>query len=154
MQNVIANISTAIDAAADVIASELKKALDKCDWDGLPPLTDALQKLQKMKSELPSLQGTVVSSASKAFEVVVTEGARKHSYLSATPGIKANLLREGQEVRLILGQQEIGTRVTAKYGRFQERGAVGKFYRDQQINKDDKLRVSLTAEGKWRVEKI
>ena len=153
MEDAIAKISSAIDAAADVIADELKKALDNGDWDGLPPLTDALQELHQMKSHLPNLQSGVVSSTSKAFEVEVTAGARRHSYLSATRGIKANLLKANQPVSLILGSQEVTTVVDGKYGRFRERGAIARFYSEQQVKAGDKLRVSLTAEGKWRVRK-
>ena len=136
-----------------VIASEIQRAAQSGDWDGVSTLTTTAKKLTQIKAELSSECSKFVAPASNKFVVDITAGAIAHHYLSATAGIGARFLKIGQAVTLILGKNEVST-VVLKYGRFQDRKNVAKFYASQQIKAGDRLQFTVDSAGKWHVGKI
>jgi hypothetical protein len=144
-----------VSATEKVVALEIQKAAQNGDWDTVSTLTTTGKKLTQIKAELSNEHSKLVPPAGhKKFVVEVTPGAIAYDYLSATPGISAHLLQVGQPVTLQLGVHEVQT-VVLKYGRFQDRKNVAKFYAKHQINAGDQLQFSLDSTGKkWSVQKI
>jgi len=149
MQEVIESIS----ATEKVIASEIQTAAHGGDWNTVSTLTITAKKLTQVKDDLSTELSKFVSSAAKKFVVTVTAGALANDYLSASSGMKANLLQAGQKVTLVFGKKEVSTTVL-KFGRFQDRKNVARFYGEHNIAAGDSLQLSMDVAGKWHVHKI
>jgi hypothetical protein len=142
-----------IAEAERVVAREIQNAARSGDWDTVSTLTTTGKKLTQMKADLASERLKFVVPATNKFDVAITAGAIAHNYLSATAGINAHFLRVGQPVTLVLGNNEVST-VVLKYGRFQDRKNIAKFYAREQIKAGDQLQLALDAAGKWHVRRI
>jgi len=154
MEEKMIAVLNSIAAAEKAIASEIQAAAYKSDWNTVSTLTSTAKKLSEVKGVLSNELSKCIPPTNKNFVVEVTSGALANSYLSATPGMKTNMLKVGQHVMLVLGKKSEVATTVLKFGRFQDRKNVAKFYDEYQIKAGDFLRFTVDGSGKWHVEKI
>lgn len=108
---------------------------------------------QTLNVEQMKLGLTSSLTGKKEFKVRITPGALKYSYLSMTEGISKGFVKPGHDISV---QPSNGDQFTTKVmdaNRLQERGAVAKFFANEQIKAGDHVCMSEIQPGVWSLKR-
>jgi hypothetical protein len=145
---------------------DLKEAADKKDSASLNPLNGRMAELGKMKKDLqaiitriqemvalPSIGTAKTSSGLRKIRIKITQGMINQNLLTLTEAKRNNIVRRGENftVETLPNQKKFTTFLERVGNKFQERGAIARFYRSANVHAGDIVEMTELTPGVWQL---
>jgi hypothetical protein len=165
------DILNRIDALMDETMTKIAEAASKQDLAALEDLTRRAAELKQMKEQISaidtrlcSMQGDQPESNLAAkpeaglrpdIEIEVSQGMINQNLLTLTDALRRGTIRAGEEMTIeaFPSRERFRTHVMSSGNKLQERGAVGRFFREAQVSAGDHVLLEETSPGKWSLRK-
>ena len=79
----------------------------------------------------------------------------RQNLLTFTEALRRGKLKSGEEMRIesVVSGERFRSEILGTGNRLQERGAVGRFYRDAQVKGGDYVTLEEVSAGEWKLSK-
>jgi hypothetical protein len=157
--------TSTIEEMIETTMGQIGEAAGKRDLAMVEALTRKAAELEGMKrtvlgieDKLKGLNGTVsVTERTPARElpVEVTQGMINQNLLTLTPHVKRGRIRTGEDLTIQAHPhgERFRTQVLMNGNKLQERGAIGRFYREAGVKAGDFVVLAETGQGRWALKK-
>jgi hypothetical protein len=163
-------LTNTIDDMITSLMEQIPAAAERRDFAVLEHLTKKASELRAMKDQVIAIEhrlrylqtGTVPPSqrtshlgAMREFAVEVTEGMINQSLLTLTEQLKRGIIHVGEKLTIetVPAGDSFDTQVLPNGNKLQERGKIGKFYRDASVAPGDVVLLTEITPGQWRLSK-
>lgn len=151
--------------------SKITKAAANQNLGELEVLTKRASELKQMKEQIASIQHRLIgfagngeikiqSSAHSALtqrelRIEVSQGMINQNLLTLTEPLKRGQIHIGEEliVEALPGGERFKTQVMTNGNKLQERGAIGRFYRNASIHAGEFVVLREISRGSWQLSK-
>jgi hypothetical protein len=141
-----------------------------CDVAELEALTKRASELKQMTEQVAAIQHRLASMSARGENMTddgttgifrrkllieVSQGMINQNLLLLTEPLKRGLVKTGEELTIepLPKGDRFKSAVIQPGNRLQERGAIGKFYRDAMVNAGDYVILGEVAPGQWQLRK-
>jgi len=160
-----------IDALMSETMSKIAEAASKQNLTELEALTKRASELRQMKEQIASIQHRLISFTDKDEKplsastqttygqrqllIEVTQGMINQNLLTVTEPLKRGQIRIGEEliIEAMPSGERFKTVVMGSGNKLQERGCVGKFYRQAGVKSGDYIMLREISRGQWQLSK-
>lgn len=167
----INNIPAAIEILVDETMSKITKAAATKNLTELEALTKQASELKQMKEQVTAIQHRLIGLAgnrtiksqmdgnsnlpNREIRIDVTQGMINQNLLTLTEALKRGQIRVGEELAIesLPSREKFKTVVIGGGKKLQERGAIGRFYREAGIHADDVVLLQEISRGNWQLSK-
>jgi hypothetical protein len=171
MNRNVDDITMQIESLMGETMAKIADAASRQDLASLEGLTRRAGELKQMKEQISAIElrlrsisnGALVAQTStkpaqsfrREVQIEVTQGMINQNLLTLTEALKRGTIRAGEEltVEAIPSGERFRSPVMASGNKLQERGAIGRFYREAHVNAGDCVCLSETSPGQWRLSK-
>lgn len=165
------DISTSIDKLMDQTMSKITKAAASQNLAELELLTKRASELKQMKEQIIAIQHRLIafadnnelkilsggdpSSVHRELLIEVSQGMINQNLLTLTEPLKRGQIRIGEELIIepLPSGERFKTVVMTNGNKLQERGAIGRFYREAGIHAGDSVVLREISRGSWQLLK-
>ena len=165
------NISTEIEELIGQTMAKITEAASKRDLAALEVLTKRATEMKQMKEQISAIEHRLHSMGDDAspltsspkptagfrreIQIEVTQGMINQNLLTLTDALKRGTIRAGEELNIeaVPSGEKFKTVLMTSGNKLQERGAVGKFYRQTQVSAGDCVVLVETSPGQWKLSK-
>jgi hypothetical protein len=113
-------------------------------------------RLELLRASISGEGGSPTDRPIQRLIVHVTQGMINQNLLTLTEPIKTRLIRVGENmhIRCVPSGDEFETTVLASGNKLQERGKIGKFYRDAQVKAGDVVELRNLGNHHWELRRL
>lgn len=151
--------------------SQIREAAAKQDVSRLKVLTERASELRQMSDQLVAIRHRLISFTEerqtlisseprqklgfRELRIEVTQGMINQNLLTLTEALKRGLIRVGEEltVECLPGGERFKTVMMSTGNKLQERGAIGRFYREAHVSAGDFVVLKEVSQGSWQLFK-
>jgi len=151
---------------------DISKAAERCDFSELEHLTKKASELRAMKDQVVAIENRLVHMTNgthttavpqqqrtpgviRELGVEVTQGMINQNLLTLSDHIKRGMIRPGESLTIetVPSGDRFDTELLANGNKLQERGKIGKFYREAGVVAGDVVMLSEVTPGQWKLKK-
>jgi len=163
------DITTAVKQAMAAVADRIHKAAEQGDWNtwerltklslGLKELMDRALPIEREYLAILNVSQPGAHSQTqntlRQLEIPVTQGMINQNLLPLTDAVKHGLLRTGEsfDIEARPSGDRFQTVLLHSGNKLQERGKIGKFYRDAGVKAGDVVLLIEISPGHWQLRK-
>lgn len=154
-----ADAAAAVHSIIERLSNEIQSSALEKDFGTISSLTKSASAVSALASVLEEegARFRVIEpefrSAKRNFQVEITDGALRNSYLSVTEAINAGILSSGQRIQVKTGAGEFET-VVMEANRLQARSEIKNFFAEREIKPGDYVELTEVSTGSWVMEKV
>ena len=167
----INDIPTTINNLMDQTMSKITKAAASQNLTELEALTNRASELKRMKEQIAAIQHRLIgfagnseikiqsnghsNLAQRELLIEVSQGMINQNLLTLTEPLKRGQIRIGEEliIEALPSGERFKTVVMTNGNKLQERGAIGKFYREAGVHAGDFVLLREISRGSWQLVK-
>lgn len=145
---------------------QITDAAKRQDVKALGALTNRASELEQMKRTVAGIEATLATFQSavpiddssgklRRLPIEVTQGMINQNLLTLTEAIKRGRIRVGEDLSIEArpSGDRFRTVVMQNGNKLQERGAIGKFYRDAGVHGGEFVVLTEVSPNQWTLEK-
>ncbi|MGH7975435.1 MAG: hypothetical protein ACREDS_01905 [Limisphaerales bacterium] len=155
----------------DQTMSKITKAAASQNLTELETLTNRASELKRMKEQIAAIQHRLIgfagnneikiqsnghsNLAQRELLIEVSQGMINQNLLTLTEPLKRGQVRIGEEliIEALPSGERFKTVVMTNGNKLQERGAIGKFYREAGVHAGDFVLLREISRGNWQLVK-